>query len=168
MLGRRLCIGSALIAALVALFALDAWLGETAPVLWVLAVLLALRSVWELRQLLAARFSPNLPLVWACVVAVVSASWIWPLIPRAPALGDPAARLGPPLVAFALALMVIFAAALARYRGPGNNLEILGAEVFILSYVGVFLTFTVQLRWVSPVMPGYVPLASLVVAVKCG
>src|SRR5262249_25894437 len=93
----RLCLGSALIAALVALFALDAWFGETAPVLWLLALLLGLRSVWELRQLLAARFSPHLLLVSVCVVAVVSANWLWPLVAPVNLTDDLAARLGLPM-----------------------------------------------------------------------
>jgi phosphatidate cytidylyltransferase len=72
------------------------------------------------------------------------------------------------MLALALALVALFASALARYRAPGKNIENLGAEVFILFYVGVFISLTVQLRWIDPTVLHYVPLASLVVAVKCG
>ena len=211
----RLCLGSALVIALVGLFALDAWIGETAPVLWLLALLLGLRSVWELRQLLASRFSPNLPLVSVCVLAVVSANWLsaitlpsppgrgaggegsvdWrPPSPPTPLPGGAggnearglgtnqaagrlastregsslAGRLGMPLLAFALSLVVLFATALTRYGAPGKNVENLGSEILILSYVGIFISFTVQLRWIHPKVLHYIPLASLLVAVKCG
>lgn len=167
MLRWRLPLAILLILALVGLFTLDAWLGETAPVLWVLAVLLGLRSTWELRQLLSARFAPNLAVVSACVVAVVSANWVCPFLARIDSNIDPGSRLGPPMLAFALALMVLFAGALVCYRGPGKNLENLACETLMLVYVAVLLSFTAQLRWVAPKLV-YVPLASLVVAVKCG
>lgn len=168
MLGWRMVLGPVLIFAVVALFALDARLGETAPVLWLLAVLLSLRSAWELRQLLAVRFTPNLSLVAPLVVAIVSANWLGPILGAAAPNGVAAAWLGAPMLALALAVMTLFASALARYRGPGQNLEDLGAEVLILCYVGVFVSFTVQLRWIDAGALNYLPLGSLVVAVKCG
>ncbi len=168
MLGWRLVLGPILIVSLIALFALDARLGESAPILWAFAVLLSLRSAWELRQLVAMRFAPDLALVSACVVAIVSANWIWPLLAQ-PDWGDHlAARLGLPMLAYALSLMVLFANGLARYAGPAGNLENLGAEVLIVSYVGILVSLTAQLRWISPAILHYIPLASLLVAVKSG
>lgn len=168
MLGWRLVLGSILIVSLIALFVLDARLGESAPVLWGFAVLLGLRSAWELRQLFAVRFAPNLALVSICVVAIVSANWIWPWLAQ-PLWNDHlAARLGLPMLAYALSLMALFANGLARYRGPGGNLENLAAETLIVSYVGILVSLTAQLRWISPAVLHYVPLASLLVAVKCG
>lgn len=167
MLRWRLFLAPILIAALIGLFTVDAWLGVTAPVLWLLAVLLSLRSTWELRQLLSVRFAPNLAAVSVCVVGVVSANWVCPLLAPIGSNTNPGSLLGPPMLAFALALMILFAGALVRYRGPGNNLENLACEALMLAYVGIFLSFTAQLRWVAPKLV-YVPLASLVVAVKCG
>jgi phosphatidate cytidylyltransferase len=40
--------------------------------------------------------------------------------------------------------------------------------LLILSYVAVFVSLTVQLRWIDGGKLGYLPLASLVVATKCG
>src|SRR5262249_27912003 len=40
--------------------------------------------------------------------------------------------------------------------------------ILIMTYIAVFLSATVQLRWINPAGLGYVPLASLVVATKFG
>src|SRR5258708_1183668 len=37
-----------------------------------------------------------------------------------------------------------------------------------ISYVAVFVSLTVQLRWIDAGKLGYLPLSSLVVATKCG
>ena len=167
MLAWRLVLGPVLIVALVGLFTLDAHLGETAPILWGLALLLGLRSLWEMRELFRARFSPNLPLLSICATAIVCANWWWILEPPSGG-GGAMARLGPALLAYALSVTAVLTNGLARYSGPGKNLENLGIEVLMLSYVAVFVSLTVQLRWVSAAPLHYVPLASLVVAVKCG
>ena len=44
MLAWRLSLAPILIAVLIALFAADAWCGDAAPILWILASLLTLRS----------------------------------------------------------------------------------------------------------------------------
>ena len=72
------------------------------------------------------------------------------------------------MLAFALAVMALFVAGLARYSAPGKTVETLGADLLILSYVAVFVSLTVQLRWVGNGSLGYLPLASLVIATKCG
>jgi phosphatidate cytidylyltransferase len=78
------------------------------------------------------------------------------------------ARLGPAMVMWGLSVMLLFLCAMARFREPGTTLENLGAEVLGLAYVAVFASCTAQLRWVGSGLLGYVPLASLVVTVKCG
>ena len=168
MLAWRLLLAPLIIGGLILLFVVDAKCGDSAPVLWVLASLLALRSTWELVQLLRVRFDPNFPLLASVILAVVSANWIVPL--AGPVIADPtfAGRLGPALLVYALGVMALFVSGLIRYRAPGKSLESLGAELVTLSYVAVFVSLTVQLRWTGPVPFGYLPLASLVVATKCG
>src|SRR5262249_8023415 len=51
---------------------------------------------------------------------------------------------------------------------PGRTIETLGAELVALTYVAVFISLTVQLRWIDTVNLGYLPLTSLVLATKCG
>ncbi|HEY2251707.1 MAG TPA: phosphatidate cytidylyltransferase, partial [Planctomycetaceae bacterium] len=168
MLAWRLFLGPILIAALVGMFALDARFGPKAPVLWALACLLTWRSSWELSQLLRSRCAPNFGLCGCAAVAIVSANWFVPLTIAGPAAGPPTAALGPMMLVFALAVMALFVSGLARYTAPGKSVETLGAELLILAYVAVFVSLTVQLRWIDFGQLGYLPLASLVVATKCG
>ncbi|MGE5193243.1 MAG: phosphatidate cytidylyltransferase [Deltaproteobacteria bacterium] len=168
MLAWRLFLAPILIIVLIGLFAADAWCGEAAPILWVLACLLSLRSTWELVQLLRVRFEPRFSLVASSALAVVSASWIIPLAGPAAPIGAFAGRLGPAMLVYALAVMALFVSGMARYRAPGKTIETLGAELVALTYVAVFVSLTVQLRWVGPAPAGYLPLASLIVATKCG
>src|SRR5258708_38680239 len=148
MLGWRLFLGPILIAALVGLFALDAHFGPTAPVLWVLACLLTWRSTWELTQLLKGRSEPNYRLCVFFALAIVSANWFFPWATAANLLLPVGGPLEPTMLAFALAALALFASGLARYTAPGNSIETLGAELLILTYVAIFVSLTVQLRWI--------------------
>jgi len=168
MLAWRLILGPILIAAVVGLFALDAHFGPKAPVLWILATLLTWRSSWELSQLLRGRSAPNFGLCACAAVAIVSANWFAPLTVAGQGVVPIAGSLGPTMLIFALAVMALFVSGLARYTAPGKSVETLGAELLILTYVAVFVSLTVQLRWIDGGKLGYLPLASLVVATKCG
>src|SRR5260221_9761691 len=168
MLGWRLLLGPILILALIGLFALDAYCGPTAPVLWVLACLLTWRSTWELSQLLRTRCAPKFRVCVVAALAIVSANWFGPLTIAANPAVPLAGSLGPTLLVFALAVMALFVSGLARYSAPGRTVETLGGELLMLSYVAVFVSLTVQLRWIDGGRLGYLPLASLVVATKCG
>jgi phosphatidate cytidylyltransferase len=168
MLAWRLSLAPILISSLIVLFYADNRIGATAPILWALACLLTLRSTWELVQLLRARFEPSFPLLAAASVAVVSANWITPLSgPVGPGAAF-AGGLGPTMLVCALSVMALFINGMARYQAPGKTIETLGAELVTLTYVAVFVSLTVQLRWIDPVNLGYLPLASLIVATKCG
>lgn len=167
MLGWRLLLGPILIAALIGLFWLDARAGAAAPILLTLALALAARSAWELVQLLRVRFQPQFAVTAGCVVAIVAANWMFLLDASAAPAGF-AARLGPTMLVFALAVVALFASGMARYTAPGKSIETLGAELVVLSYVGILVSLTVQLRWIDPKTLGYLPLASLIVATKCG
>jgi phosphatidate cytidylyltransferase len=47
-------------------------------------------------------------------------------------------------------------------------MEQLSSEVFVVAYAGLLLASTAQLRWIAGGKFAYVPLASLVIAVKAG
>lgn len=169
MLGWRLLISAILIPALFVVFYFDAKAGETAPWLLGLSVLIAARGAWEMSHLLRTRsFSPSVPLVMACSVATVAANWYG----RFGLLDTPPSSLldgvGPALVAFALSLLAVFLSNAIRYREPGTSMETLGAEVLTVAYLGVLLSFAVQLRWVAGAEAGYYVLASLLIATKAG
>jgi phosphatidate cytidylyltransferase len=169
MLGWRLFLGPILIALLIALFWFDGRCGQSAPVLAILALALAFRSTWELVQLLRVRFQPQFSVSACCVLSVVAANWFWQLLPQYPSAGTTfAAKLGPMAVMLALAAMALFVSGLTRYQTEGSAVETLGAELLILVYIGLFVSLTVQLRWIDSVALGYLPLSSLVVITKCG
>lgn len=167
MLGWRLFLAPILIASLIGLFWLDACAGQSAPILAALALALAVRSSWELIQLLRVRFQPQLIVAAGCVFAIVASNWLWLILPQG-AAPPIAAHLGPVMLIYALSVVALLISGLARYSAPGRTIEILGSELLVLSYVGVFVSLTVQLRWIDAVLLGYLPLSSLIVATKCG
>lgn len=165
----RLTLGPVLIALLAALFFVDARSGPAAPWLFVLALFLVVRSAWEMADLLrASGLAPNLPLLCTCAAFVVASNWlpVWQALSQS--VPAPIGRLGPPMLAYALASMVLFGNALMQYREPGGNLARLGVAMLSLTYLAVFVSLTAQLRWVASSELSYLPLASLVVVTKCG
>jgi phosphatidate cytidylyltransferase len=169
MLGWRLLLGPLLIVALVGLFWFDAQRGQSAPVLAVLAIALGFRSTWELIQLLRVRFQPHFAVTVSCVLAVIASNWIWLALPDYPAPAPAmVSRLGSVMLVYSLSVAALLVSGLIRYTAPGKTVETLGSELLVLSYVGVFVSLAVQLRWIDSVNFGYLPLASLVVITKCG
>ncbi len=166
----RLILGPSLAIGLAVLFALDAYTGRAAWGLFALALVISVRATWELSQLLRIRsFSVQHGLVQAGSLLVICANWIARLGPASLDLvPPPTAALGPAMLTFALVVMALLWSEAYRYQRPGNTMESLGAEIFIVSYVGVLLSLTVQLRWVAGLDAGYLALGSLVVAAKCG
>jgi len=167
MLGWRLFLSSILIPLLCVLSYVDHQIGETAPILFVLCLLLALRSVWELVELLRDRFSKiHFPLTALCSLSVIAAAWV----PHWIMLGDSSATVSAKftLVAFVISVLLLLFLAAIRYREPGKNLETLGAEILIVSYIGLLLSITAQLRWVAGSQAGYLAIGSFIVAAKCG
>jgi phosphatidate cytidylyltransferase len=167
MLAWRMFLGPVLIAAFIGLFVADARAGSTAPFLFCLACFVAVRGTWELVQLLRGRFELNFALLAGVSLAIVAANWLT-AVPASPGVGaQGAGRLGLPMLLYVLAGLALFVRALARYRAPGGNIELLSAELLIVTYIGAFLSPMVQLRWIDLGL-GYVPFASLIVATKCG
>lgn len=184
MLRWRLTMAPVLIGTFVGICWLDHRAGPRASYFWGFVALLALRCAWELGQLLRVRsFDLNVPLVQFCTVWVIWSSWVQP--PLEILTGDVTshvktsvgmtafywARLAPLShlsFMFAGSVLLLFLSGCVRYREPGKSMESLGAELLIVSYVGVLLGVTAQLRWVAGAELGYLALGSLVVATKCG
>ncbi|MEX0702197.1 MAG: phosphatidate cytidylyltransferase [Planctomycetales bacterium] len=165
----RLAVSAVLIPLLFAAFWLDHRLGHRAYVLLALTGLLAVTSAAELAAMLRARgMKPNAPLTALFALGVVGAAW-WDAL----ASGDPEFvagwdALGPVAAAFALVVLALFVKQAVLYREPGGNAETLASEVLVVSYVGVLLAMTAQLRWVAGAPAGYLVLGSVVVAAKFG
>ncbi len=177
MLAWRLCISAILIPSLIGLFVLDHKAGPSAPVLLGLCVLLAARSAWEFVALLQTRsFEPKFSIVAMGSVAVIVAAWSARLVAGAgtdlssSASGSEMSfiSLGMAMTAFVLVVLILFVHAVSRYREPGRSLETLSAEVLIVTYTGVLLAVTSQLRWVAGADAGYLTLGSLVISAKFG
>lgn len=163
MLRWRIAVSAVLIPALAALFYFDAKSGSTALWLLGLTVLLAVRSVWEMYDLVRRGSTAlQLPIMLLCTVGIVVASW-------APHLGEESPpNLTPVALAAASAVMLLCATEAFRFGTPGESLPTLAMEVLIVNYVGVLLAVTAQLRWVAGADAGYLVLGSLLVCAKGG
>ncbi len=169
MLGWRVAVSAVAIPALVLVFWLDARSGTAAWPLLGLTLLLAARAVWELTDLLTTRqMAPDRRAVLPLTLFVVAAGWFHHMPGFATGASPNETALGPVALAFTVALIVLLTWRAWQYTAPGGNIETLGAELFIVAYVGLFLAVTAQLRWVAGAEAGYVVLGSLIIAVKCG
>lgn len=165
MLGWRILVSVVLIPSLMGIFYLDARSGSQALFLLAFCQLLAIRSVWECADLFRDRSKKlQLPAMFGCASAVVLGSWI----PHLFESGTDAADLNSVAILYSFAVMLLCASEAARFRGPGGNVETLGTEILIVSYVGVLLAVTSQLRWIAGAEAGYLVLGSLLVCAKGG
>jgi phosphatidate cytidylyltransferase len=169
MLRWRLAVSAVLIPAFFGLFWLDAQRGESAPVLLVLVVIIALRAANEMVDLLWTRkFTPNRIIVSASCVLVAASAW-WGRFGHMPIrIPSDDNTLAQVMLAYSLTILAMFLLATYRYREPGASMETLGAELLIVSYIGVLLGVVVQLRWVAGSDAGYLVIGSLLVVTKGG
>jgi len=169
MLGWRLFLSAIMIPALCAGFYFDSQFGPPAPFLLLFAIMMAGRSSWEFVDLLKTRsFRPDVFVVAACTIVVVAANWLQRIPLGLGPAPEGVAALGPSMLAYAVSIQAIFLHAAIRYREPGDSMESLGAEVLAVSYIGVLLSLTAQLRWVGGTDGNYLALGSLIVVTKSG
>jgi phosphatidate cytidylyltransferase len=171
----RLAVSAILIPAFVGLFCLDYLAGDSAPVLFVLVLLIAIRCAWEMVELFRVRsFEPSFWQTAFLSCIVVATAWL-PHFQRLIAdsrqfqmfYGDQFQIIDEvPILAFAASILWLLASNALRFSAPGSRMETLGAELLIVSYVGVLLCLTAKLRWVNGA--GYLALGSLIIAAKCG
>lgn len=166
MLGWRLGLSAIIIPALILLFYLDARCGASAPVLLLLCLALGVRSAYELVLLLRPRFPEvSIPACGTCVIVLTLAAWGPHLMGTTNAT--------PEALAWVASVMALCVAGLLAqqawlYLEPGRRMEMLGAHLLVVCYVGLLLAVTVQLRWVAGAGAGYLAIGSLVVATKMG
>jgi phosphatidate cytidylyltransferase len=167
-LRHRLLVGSLLIAAFAGLCWLDAKRALGAPTgawLFPVALLLSLLASGEMLGLFcAAGHRPLRWLVYTGNFLIVAANAI-------PAFGllapGPLENFGWPLAALALAVLAAFVGEIFRYRAPGRATVNLACEVLSFFYVGLLLTFVVQITFGAGGQ-GLLALLSLIVVVKMG
>jgi phosphatidate cytidylyltransferase len=165
----RLLVSAILIPFFFGCFYLDARLGPTAPIFLGVILFLAVVGAGEMVDLLWTRsFTPNRLIVTACCVLVAAAAW-WGRFGHMPIKilsGDN--TLAQVMLTYALTILALFLLATYRYREPGASMETLGAELLIVSYIGVLLGVVAQLRWVAGSDAGYLVIGSLLIVTKGG
>jgi len=168
MLGWRLIGSAVLIPLLGFIFYLDQQQGPNAPILLAVVVLMAIRGCWELTTMLKTRsFQPSFLATSVCSCLILLAAWgtHWQTAGGA-ALNF--SQLGLPMLVFSVSILALFLKGALKYREPGTSMETLGAELLTVSYIGVLLTLTAQLRWTAGGSAGYLALGSVIIAAKSG
>ena len=165
MLKTRLLVSAVLIPVFIGLCWLDAQAGGTAPVLLVLALLLALQASREVCGLLAAA-RPAAPVAAAGSLVVLAAVWAWHFM--LPLGRDHLAPVGAAGLVFAGVILVLLLRRAVLFREPAGQATAVAAEVFAVGYVGLLLACAAELRWVGGGELGYLALGSLVIGAKVG
>jgi phosphatidate cytidylyltransferase len=172
MLRWRLPLGILIVAVLLAICWLDYWLDRVTqvpgialfPVL-VVFVVLAVREVLYLAA--AGGVRPVQWVVYLGSLLVVTSSWISPLCYRFAYDVEEKFDTTPSdwtLFALAAGLMLVFVVEMRRYERPGGATVNVAAAVFAMVYVGLLMSFLVQLRLIW----GLGALVSPLVVVKMG
>lgn len=166
MLAWRLSLGTVLIAAVAVLCWLDYGAGTPGMWLFPLALAATVAASGEMLWLAAARdLRPSAAVVYAGNVLIVAANWAPRMLDEEK---DPLGAFGWPAAALALAVLAAFVAEMRRYEKPGRVTEQLAAALLSLAYVGLLMSFVVQLRFVDGGRFGIPALLSLVITVKMG
>jgi phosphatidate cytidylyltransferase len=188
MLRWRLLLGTLLIAVV----GLLCWLDSRAAIsgVWLFPLVLAatLAATGEMLWMLGDW--PARPVPWVVYLgnaAIVCSNWIGLVFPQ-PGLWspEPIAVSTPQLQAFeivgnwsagplvwaaatlALAILLAFGCEIWRYRAPGVATARLAATTLVLAYIGLMMSFVVQLRMSAQGAAGIVILLSLILTVKLG
>jgi phosphatidate cytidylyltransferase len=173
----RLLLGAALIGGLAALCWLDATSSSSdryvPPGGWLfpLAVVACLLASGEILWLL--RDLPQRPVPWIVYLGnlLIVGSNILPFLRSRHVSEIPLGPLGWPAVFFTLSMLIAFLGEMARYEKPGGIVVRLSLSVFAFAYVGILLSFVVQLRLINwPLLSdvGVAALVSMITVVKMG
>ena len=177
----RLFLGALIIGLLVGLCILDASADAPGveaglPAAWLMPVLLVLTVLATQEVLRLARAAGIRPVAWTIYTGnllLVLAQWL-PAVYLYVAAQLSVRDLGffdfvlagthSPLWAMAIGMLLIFVGEMRRYEQPGGTLARIAVGVFSLVYVGLMLTFAVQIRlfW------GVGAIAAWIISVKMG
>ncbi len=168
MLRWRLISAAIILALLALLIWLDLVHNLGRPGIWFapVVILVAALAAAEVLDLLSAK---NLrPAVWStyigtvAVVVAASAPILWQQYPADCALG----KLGWPLAALALGIGLSFVAEMRRYKQPGTSIVNVALGCFVMVYVGLLMSFIIELRLFRDNLWGMAALLSMIMVVK--
>lgn len=184
MLRWRLLLGVILIGLLTGLFILDHKSAVAGAWLFPLAVLLAVLLAGEMLWLLSTADQRPLPwVVYSGTLLVVASNGIPIYFANVLPPDCPIGKLGWPLLALAAGVLIAVIGEMLRYETfkgekqkggkPGEVIKNLALALFSMTYIGLLLSFVIQLRLAesesdSPGAEGIIALASLIVVVKLG
>ncbi len=152
MLKTRLWMGSLLIVFALGITWVDGYLMPAAPMLLLAALLTGFWAAREIVGLLPG--PPHRGLATVCVLAVILANWIGPVL----LLSSPWPWV---LGAAVLGLLGSMLFEACRFREPNGVVVRLAYTYWIVGYLGLLSSYFVQLRW----LPGKVSLTALLLAI---
>lgn len=168
MLRWRILLGILLIAALIGLFWLDYHASSPGAWLFLLVLAAGLAAAHEVVTLLAAAgYRPLASVIYGGTLLVIGSNAI-PLFYLAVTESHPIARLGWPLLAFTACVLAALVGEMVRYRQPGGVIVNVALATFAVAYVGVLLSFAVQLRVLGGPQQGMIAVAAMLIVVKLG
>ncbi len=166
MLRWRVLLGAVFIAVLVGVFWLDFVTSPPAAWLLALALCVGLAGAQEVVSLLAAAgHHPLKSVIYGGTLLVIASNAIplfWEQVPDS----QPLERLGWPLAAFAVSLLAAFVGEMRRYRSPGGVMVNVALATFAVAYIGVLLSFAIQLRVLGGPAIGMVGVIAFIAVVK--
>lgn len=172
MLRWRLLLGTLFIGALVGLCWLDGnQFGGAPPGAWLFPLALAL-SIGASDEMLRLVGRPDEKpigwIVWIGNLAIVGSSGVAFLARQSPHPSTELELLAWPLIAFMLAVLLAFVGEMARYEQAGRVVVRVALAALSFAYVGLLLSFVVQLRLLPGNLRGMTALVSLIAVVKMG
>jgi phosphatidate cytidylyltransferase len=176
MLRWRLLLGTLIIAALAGLCWLDHAATFPGTYLMPVAVIFAYFASAETVQLMnAAGLEPRAQLVHCGNILILFANWILTLLIPVPIWKDSRAAYvmswqttvayaAWPTITLTFCIINLFIAEMRGFQKPGRAISNLSASALALAYVGLLMSFLMQLRLAF----GVGALVSLIIVVKCG
>ncbi len=157
-----------MIAALAAFMVLDCRAETPGAWLFVLALAAGMCGANEVVSLLkAGGYRPLARVIYAGTLLVIASNLIplhWQPVEESHAVE----RLVWPLVAFTLSMLAAFVGEMRRYERPGGVMVNVALAIFGVAYIGLLLSFTIQLRLLGGPQDGIFALSALVTVVKLG
>ncbi len=167
MLRWRLLGAIAILTPLLVILWLDDQYNAGHPGIWVgpLATVVGLCAAHEVTQMMSRAGLPTSPTASSCGVLSVMLAAMYPLTGGHDALA-PLGMLAYILLGLVVAVALLFATEMNRFRVPGESIARLSAGVFVVVYVGVLLSFLVELRLMLPGRIGLMAIIATLVIVK--